>query len=288
MGHVLQGHYLARLGMGQPEGVTVAGIHHEQGDPDTFLEPEPALEEWARLNPGGAPFIGLMIDVYHAYMRRYPTPPGRVVVVETEHFGALGLRGDKWGYWAIHPDAAHWLRRPVSQHPRVGLPGVDGIPVQCHALNAPGHPEHGLPIWISRRSDADIEGPDRLVRIWDHKHQGRVDKYKIQLKYAACSGFSAFRHLGSQVYGDRFGGIRIQAIQTTVPTKVERVDLLATPARDAKFADLLFGWAHDMAQREVEDPSGLSWGAARAHTGACVQFGRPCKAFQWCHGIDIS
>lgn len=285
MGHVLQSHYLARIGAATEHGVVVAG--EESYDPDEWLPPEAALEAWVAEHPEGAWYFDEMIHCYNGYLLHCPDPMGRPVTVETEHFGVIGKKGGEWGYWAIDPLHAGFLRRPVSEHPRAGLLAIDGGIVFASPSSAPGHPEHGYPVWMSRRSDADIELPSGRVAIVDHKHKGRVTRKDINKDYALEGGFCAFRHLGSQVYGELFGGVWIQAIQVPRPHRVARVRLQATPERDRTFATKLWLRAHAKMQREVLDPTGESFKGWRESSGACwTRWGRACEGVEWCFGVD--
>lgn len=284
MGHVLQSHYLARIGATQPGGVVVAG--EVSTDPDEWLTPEEALLEWVGQNPEGEPYVDAMLQCFDGYLLRHPDPMGVPVTVESELFGVLGKKDGKWGYWAVSPIMADWLRRPVAEHPSVGLLAVDGGAVFASPLRVEGHPENGYPVWMSRRSDADIMLPDGRIAIVDHKHKGKVVKREINPDYALEGGFCAFRHLGSQTYGDRFGGVWIQAIQVPRPHRVERVRLHATPERDRTFATRLWLRAHEKARREVLDPSGESFKGWREHSGACwTRWGRACEGVEWCFGV---
>lgn len=282
MGHVLQAHHLVKQGC-RTGGCLVAGEWSE--DPDEWLSPVDALDEWLSTNTYGQPYRQTLLKAFDSYLASYAVEAGRVLAIETEHFGVVGKKDGQWGYWTIDPLHSCFLRMPVSQHPDDGLLTVDGSTVVCSPLNVEGHPEHGYPVWMSRRSDADIERPDGSVVIRDHKHKGKVIRSELDDEYRWEEGFCAFRHLGSQVYGDRFAGLEIQAVQTRPPWSVVRVMLTPTPVRDGNFATLLWLRAHDKAAREVADPTGRMYRGWRGSSAACVDhWGKPCKGVSFCYG----
>jgi len=279
MGHVLQSHYLARIGCEQG-GLFVAGEWSTTAS--DWLGPHDALDAYIDINPHAAAYRDQMHDTFAGYLDRHPEAPGRVRSVETEHYGVIGTKAGKWGYWAIDPLMADYLRKPVAEHP-MGLLAADGAVIDCSPLNVPGHPEHGYPVWMSRRSDADIE-IDRRVIIFDHKHQAFVKPSELNKNYSLIDGFCAFRHLGSQVYGRSFGGVWIQAIQVG-SGYTARVALKPTPARDATFAIRLWLRAHEMFGRQVACPTGVDYRGWRGDTKNCWRYKEPCEGLEFCFGV---
>lgn len=284
MGHILQAHHLARKGTAEG-GCLVAGEWSE--NPDDWLPPVDALDEWLKDNDGAA-YRDNVLSMFSRYLATYGNEIGeKVLAVETEHFGVVGLKAGRWGYWTIQPDFAHYLRQPVSTHPPQGLPCINGGFVVCEPLNVPGHFEHGFPVWMSRRSDADIQQSAGRIVIRDHKHKGSVSTArKLDEEYRQEAGFCAFRILGSHTYGKDFNGVELQAVQTKPPYNVVRTRLTPTPARDKNFANLLLRWATDRAQREVDDPTGESYKGWRGSSSACIdRWGKPCPGTFFCYGV---
>lgn len=279
IGHLMQAHHLAREGCRQG-GVFVGGEWStDEGD---WLPPEEAAHEYCQDRDDWR-FFDEMVETFRGHVACRPHSLGRILAVETEHFGVIGTKAGQWGYWVVDPLMADWLKRPVAEHPADGLMAVDGESIICDPLDVEGHREHGFPVWMSRRDDADID-MSRGIFIVDHKHKGFVNAKEIVAEYSMEDGMCAFRHIGSQVYGPKFGGVAVHAIQVGSGLTVFK-ELRAFPEHDRLFAHRLWTRAHEMFQRQVHS-DGSEYKGWRGGKSNCIRFGRPCDGFKFCFGAD--
>lgn len=272
MGHILQAHLHAIWGAEQG-GVLVDTGYYD--DPSVFMKPKEAVVAWCDAN-GGHEYIDRMVDVFIDYVARHPEPPGRVLAVEWPMDAVIGVKSGVWGLWVIDPDEAEKVHEPAES-----LLAYDRTPIEVSPLNMPGHPDHGKPIYVSRRCDMVVEEPDGRVFIWDHKHQARVTQGKSIEGYAIDGGFALFRHMGQQVYGDAFGGLRLNLIQTTRPYKIARPTVPRTPHRDTHLAQLVWNAEHQIASMDINMPDLWAWPKAM-HETTCVGRYGTCGGIKLC------
>lgn len=257
LGHVAQAHLHARW---QAQQMKVS--------PDVFYEPEAAMEEWCRRNPEGVEHFDLMREVFRRYLAKRPEPPGRIIAVEHPIKAVFGTLGDQWGLWVVHPQWADWLTRAW----RTGDPkphAVVGGEIAISPLNVPGHPDHGGPVFLTRRLDLIVERRSGAVDIVDHKHKASVTG-KTALQYAMDGQFAAARIFGHQLYGKRFGRCTVNSIQTAAPWTNREDPIPESPWRDGQFARNRFRRAHEIAQLQVEYPNPHDWPMAE-HEQVCVR-----------------
>lgn len=271
MGHVIQAHQHAIWGAEQG-GCIVDTTYYD--DPSVFMEPEEALHEWCD-RYGGHEYLDLILDVFRDYMTKHPEPPGRVLAVEAPMDAVLGVKGGQWGLWLIDPAHANRLEDEIEV-----IPAHDGELITITPLNYPGHPNHGKPVFISRRSDLEVQrrGKDW---IWDHKHQARVSPNESKDAYAIDGGFAFFRLMGAQKYGKKFGGLTLNLIQTRTPFRVSRVGVPKTPHRDTHLADLLWHEEHRLAHHDVTMPDLWRWPKAMHETVCKGRYGA-CGGLKMC------
>lgn len=272
MGHILQAHLHAIWGAEQG-GVLVDTSYYT--DPDIFLDPREAIVTWCDINNAGHEYIERMLTVFDNYIETYPEPPGRVLAVEWPMTAVIGRRLGEWGLWVIDPNAEHLLDGPCET-----ILAHDGVEIEVTPLNAPGHPEHGHPINVTRRCDAVIEERGRVF-IWDHKHQARVSKGRSIDAYAIDGGFALFRHMGKQVFGDQFVGLRLNLIQTTEPYNVARPTVPPTPHRDRHLAQLVWDAEHQIALYDVRQPDLWTWPKSMHETTCIGRYGS-CAGLKLC------
>jgi hypothetical protein len=273
MGHVIQAHQHAIWGAEQG-GVLVDTSYHD--DPSVFMEPHDALVAWCDAN-GGHEFVERMFDVFDNYMVEYPEPPGRVLAVEWPMDAVIGKKEGQWGLWVIDPDEADKVDQRVET-----ILAYDRKLIEVTPLNMPGHLDHGKPIYVSRRCDMVVEEAGGQVFIWDHKHQARVSQGKSIEGYAIDGGFALFRHMGQQVYGDAFGGLRLNLIQTTTPHKIARPTVPRTPHRDTHLAQMLWHSEHQIASMDMNMPDLWQWPKAM-HETTCVGRYGSCGGIKLCY-----
>lgn len=273
MGHVIQAHQHAIWGADQG-GVLVDTSYHD--DPSVFMEPHDALVAWCDAN-GGHEFVERMFDVFDNYMLEYPEPPGRVLAVEWPMDAVIGKKDGEWGLWVIDPDEADKVDQQVES-----ILAYDRTPIEVTPLNMPGHADHGKPIYVSRRCDLVVEEPGGRIFIWDHKHQARVSQGKSIEGYAIDGGFALFRHMGQQVYGEEFGGLRLNLIQTMNAHKVARPTVPRTPHRDTHLAQMLWHSEHQIASMDMNMPDRWMWPKAM-HETTCVGRYGSCGGIKLCY-----
>jgi len=264
MGHIIQAHQHAIWGA-QQGGVWVDEEYHT--DPDVFLLPEEAMYEWCDRNQAGHEHIDRMLETFRRYMARHPEPPGRVLAVEYPMTAVLGNKNGQWGLWLLSDE-----ERMLTE---------DGTLIEPTPLNVPGHPDHDKPITLSRRLDLVVEDRARRVYIWDHKNQARVKTSQSTEAYAIDGGFAAFRLMGQQKWGDRFGGVALNLIQTTEPWRVARPTVPPTPHRDAHYAKLLWRTEHELARLDIEEPNYWHWPKVQ-HEVTCVHRYGKCGGLNLC------
>ena len=271
MGHVMQAHQHAIWGC-QQGGVWVDNEWHE--DPTLFLSPEEAVVEWCEAN-GGHEHLDRMVETFRRYMANNPESPGRVVAVEYPVTAVLGEKDGKWGLWVVALEAAEFDRRVAS------VKAWDGGIIRPSPLNCPGHPDSGKALVLTRR--LDMATSDRAGRtfIWDHKHQAQVQPNRSVDGYAIDGGFAAFRMMGKQMYGNKFGGVMLTLIQTASPWRVARPMVPATPHRDGHFAEMLWRAEHDLARLDRDNPDFWSWPKVQHETACITRYGS-CRGIQHC------
>jgi len=254
LGHLLQAHLHGRWGAAQGG----CWVDNEWvSEPEQLLAPEEAATIWAEAN-GAQRHLPLMLEIFDAYLDRFPEPPGRILAVEHQITGVLGTDPNgEWGLW--DRDNPHITPTP---------------------LDMPGHPDHGKPITLTRRVDLTIRDGAGRAWVWDHKHQARVNPGKSVEAYAIDGGFTAFRILGRQVW-DNFGGLALNLIQTRKPWKVARVPVPFTPWRDTHFAEMLWRAEHEIARLDIDGTDHWCWPKAQHETTCFGRYGG-CSALRLC------
>ena len=287
LGHVAQAHQHAIWGMEQAQvdgKPTLAGDRELTADDiDSLYDAEEAMQAYCEANPRGWDHIPLMVEVFRRYIAAYPEPPGRIVAVEAQMKAVCGVRaaddGDRWGLWVVPPDTP--LYDPISVVNSIPDPETGEIyPIHVTPLNVPGHARHGTPVWVTRRLDLSI-ARGQTVEIWDHKHQANVAVGKSTTAYAMDGGFALFRLMGQQMYGRRFGGLRVNLIQTQEPWAVRRAYLKPTPHRDSHLANLIWSAEHRLANVEMSTPNYWEWPKTMNETVCYGRYGA-CKAYNLC------
>jgi hypothetical protein len=264
LGHTLQAHLHAIWGAGQPQGVVVDETMHR--DPSVFMEPEDAAKAWCD-KYGSHNLLPQMTKVFHAYLAKFPEPPGDVIAVEAPVTAVLGNLRGSWGLWVGEEKDGEWR-------------SLDGACIEVTPLHMPDHKEHGRPITLTRRIDLVTRDMSGRYYIWDHKHQANVNAESSASAYAIDGGFAAFRIMGRQLYGDAFGGLTLNLISSTQPGKVARAQVPATPHRDAHFAQWLWWAEHQIAQLDMTtDP--WEWPKAQNELSCYGRYG-PCAGLDLC------
>lgn len=255
MGHVGMAHRLARFQMLQ-----------EGKDPELYYPPEEAIRQWSYVHPEGVRFVDGMVETYRRYAALHPEAPGRVLGVETPVAGVVGWHcaTNEWGLWL------EGSARPAT-------------------LDVPGHPEHGIPIRITKRFDAVVADRSGAVHIWDHKFTAAsVSKSRV-LKYSMDGQFAITRLLGRQLFGAHFGLVMLHLVQRVAPFGMHFGPVQATPWRDAQFATNLYRMAHTIAQLQRDEPDPHRWPMAQ-HELVCSSRYGDCPGLEQgacSHGADF-
>lgn len=202
LGHEMQSHYWARLGacdnpvfVGMNEGTI------RIDDPDELYEPEDAAFMMAE-SVGTLHFLNDMRRTFRSWQSDCQTQiTGEVVAVEVEMTLVLGYLNGRYGLWL---QKEPWFEEARLLGNEVFDPGeMGGSPKQgtiCPILlNVPGHPEHGMPITLTRRIDLIMREGNQL-KFWDHKHMHPhyMDTTKACRHYAVDGGFAAMVAIGMQ------------------------------------------------------------------------------------------
>lgn len=264
IGHTLQAHLHAIWGAAQPQGVIADETLYT--DPGVFMGPEDAAQAWCD-KYGHQELLSQMIKVFHAYLAKFPEPPGDVIAVEAPVTAVLGeLRGE-WGLWVGEERDGEWR-------------SLDGAYIEVTPLHMPDHREHGRPITLTRRIDLVTRDKSGRYYIWDHKHQASVNAKSSATAYAIDGGFAAFRIMGKQLYGEAFGGLTLNLISSTQPGVVAREQVPSTPHRDAHFAKWLWWAEHQIAQLDMT-VSPWEWPKAQNELSCYGRYG-PCAGLSLC------
>ena len=264
IGHTLQAHLHAIWGAAQPQGVIADETLYT--DPGVFMGPEDAAQAWCD-KYGHQELLSQMIKVFHAYLAKFPEPPGDVIAVEAPVTAVLGeLRGE-WGLWVGEERDGEWR-------------SLDGAYIEVTPLHMPDHREHGRPITLTRRIALVTRDKSGRYYIWDHKHQASVNAKSSATAYAIDGGFAAFRIMGKQLYGEAFGGLTLNLISSTQPGVVAREQVPSTPHRDAHFAKWLWWAEHQIAQLDMT-VSPWEWPKAQNELSCYGRYG-PCAGLSLC------
>jgi hypothetical protein len=151
-------------------------------------------------------------------------------------------------------------------------------------LDCPGHPEHGQPIRFAPRVDLVTRDPAGRVWFWDHKTTSALRGDTVS-GYSLHGQFLGMRHLGRAYFGEDFGGVVLNMLQTTPPPKFSRPPLEAAPFADSQFPTTIVDARHRMAKLEVETRSGVrqacEWPKSLTENSCVGRYGK-CAAFDFC------
>ncbi len=288
LGHTALAHHYARLGAAQ--GGVLLDLPDADGgiqrgvilrDPDVLLEPIDAMQAWCEAHPEGWDYYGVTLNAVNAYLAgaKARKEPDRVVAVEMEVFAAVGKLEEYpdlgLGVWVLDPatveasgptgEAVALL--PNGRRSRVVLPkGVSD------------------PIFLSRRIDLVVQ-EGRQFWLWDHKFRARANDSSAEASYAMDGGFILFDLLGRGMYGDAFGGVRLNIVQKYPPYPVVRPAVSRVFHNSRTFASIMVDAARRMAYyRKTLDP--WEW-PATMHELVCVHKYGVCDLAPLCrYGKD--
>lgn len=202
--------------------------------------------------------------------------------IEAESFGVWGTWKGMSGVWSVDPVEAHLLeRRPGASPPRATRHVLGGT-IAIEPMNVPGHPDHGWPVWITRRRDVVWRTTAKAVQTIDYKFLHAVSDDEVKHNYAPDKWLHIMRLLDAQEYGDSYGGLWLLAIQNHPPHRVNFVKLEPSRTALSIAQGMLWDLEHRRAEWERDDPRGAAWD--RAGSMVCNSRYRICPYFNQCHG----
>lgn len=261
-------------------------------NPYQWYEPLDAIAEYGYRYPETLRHVDTMQRIVAAYMREYPAAPGRILSVEVEHVCVVGQRWDaatqkpEWGIWylgtvdevteaQLHPGGPEWIWSPYVGH------------VLPYRLNVPGHEQHGMACYRTRRLDLDVETPQG-VEDWDHKFKSHVGGRTAD-EYMMDGQFALARAITEQRYAWKAGvrnpsiktRVRLNAIKRLGPFKVERPVMPQVEA-DRWFPTDLVELEERMMRYQVQGRNPWTMPRAR-HEQVCRSAYGTCAALPLCH-----
>jgi hypothetical protein len=274
----------------------------------TFLEC-PQKYAWEYLRPSGGEkpvpkdgplVIGSLthVGIAHHYARLRETQHGRDSNIYHEPSTAIALLAEKNGWHQQDVEhvqdlvidyIAHWSGREqwrvlyVEEVFEARYPFVKG-PIRRKVRDERGvwtgewrEEEDAL---LTARVDLAIEMAGKVYFV-DHKTTGRID-VKHPKFYTMSGQLINYRWLGTMAFGEKFGGVLLNMVQTQGGRKFQRPPLEPAPALFNKFPQTIEDAERRIAQLEDEDRAVSAWPAATNELtcfhryGACSHLER-CK-----------
>lgn len=247
LGHVVQAHHHAKIGLKVNGQVTVNGKVHTE---DVFLDPMDALDAFCSIYPEHEPYRNLVTDTYVKYTLKPPrmsTP----YEVETELAGVVGKKNGEFGYWMVRDDVWGELTAEVKK-----LPANDGKIIEVTPLGIKGHPDSNKPVFLTRRLDLVCRDGRGVVDVIDHKHKQNI--YGKPASYIADMGFVAIWALSMQRWGAKLGNVEIHGICVNDKQKGKtKITRLPYPKIRLKgLAHYLLRTARNVARLEKDEMNG--------------------------------
>jgi len=201
LGHVVQAHHHAILGLKRNGEVTVNGKKYTE---DIFLDPLDALDAFCSMFPEHEEHRELVTNAYVNYTMK-PPPMDTPYEVETELAGVIGKKNGEFGYWMVRDDVWGELNAEVKK-----LPAYDGSIIEVTRLGVKGHPDMEKPIYLTRRLDLVTRDTFGRVTVIDHKHKQNI--YGKPASYIADMGFVAIWTLALQRWQANLKNVEIHGI----------------------------------------------------------------------------
>jgi hypothetical protein len=129
------------------------------------------------------------------------------------------------------------------------------------------------------RADLGIEVGGKPV-IEDFKVHFKVEA-KHQKAYAISGQFVGLRWLGGKVYGNRFGGMRLNLIQRTQPFRFERTFVETAPALLARFPQSIVDAGERLRAVKLDGRPPEEYTPVMSETGCYSRYGA-CPAMEVC------
>lgn len=128
------------------------------------------------------------------------------------------------------------------------------------------------------RPDLNVEDSSGRVWIIDHKVQTRIGHVE---RYTLSGQFLGLQWLGRQLYGSRFGGCIVNAIQPWPTFRVKKFPIDAAPAALRRFPQLVLDTEDRIAQLELSGREPMDWPGACSEF-MCTNVYSTCEAFNIC------
>ena len=136
---------------------------------------------------------------------------------------------------------------------------------------------------MTQRFDLVVRDSSQRVWVWDHKCVGRIDR-KSTARYTLCGQFLEMVWQARNIWGDDFGGLRINVVQVSNPPdpKFHRVSPDPAPAALADFPQSVVDTEGLIAQLERARPDPWMWGPRAYSEVVCMTPYGPCDAQELC------
>lgn len=284
IGHVMMAHHLLHAATEAGEAPEVNG--EVVKDSSDYRLPVDAGIDYADTH-GLKTFVPVITEAYKSWVMSRIGYRNIATHIESETFGVFGWRRDQWGLWAVPASVVDELS-PSAENPTPPkvLPHITRGDIEIDPLNAPGHEEHGWPVWISRRRDAVWRTPNGSIETVDHKFLYDSYPKNVWTSYGSDKYLKVMWALDSQEFGRKYNNLWLLAIQNRPPHKVNYIGM--KPSRRALQAAFhhIFDLEHQQARLYAEDPSGETWPMGCGLI--CANKYRVCGYFRACHGEPLS
>jgi hypothetical protein len=127
----------------------------------------------------------------------------------------------------------------------------------------------------------DLVQQDRAGKVWftDHKTSAKITSDHARF-YGISGQLINYRHIGRAVFGERFGGVMVNLVQTAFPG-FSRVVLDPAPALSEKFPRIVADAETGIARMEAEGRAVADWPAAASELVCWHRYG-PCAHIDRC------
>lgn len=274
-GYARHGATLGPVTVGTRDGVI------QVTDPDQLLPVDAAVEAWCdRYGKGHhlIPEVMAMLDWFEGkgFYEQVVTEAVEMPIVAV--IGTHPVQG--WGLWVLKVDS---FEVPSFDEK---LYSLDGFEIEPERLNCPGHPEHGTPLFYTRRLDLLCMTSDGHV-IVDHKCLSRPKQKRATTGgYTVDRGMNSFTLMGQQMYGLDYGGTVLQLVEKRPArnkTEYHRSwnPVTAAPRVERTMALRLYEAYHERANLEMETFNGErqvdEWPDIAHETGTCEHYYGACR-----------
>lgn len=134
---------------------------------------------------------------------------------------------------------------------------------------------------FTQRLDLVVRGPDGKVYIWDHKTTGRLTGNTPE-RYTLSGQFLGMAMFGRQVWGDEFGGVRMNFIELGANGfKFQRSEPDPAPSAQRTFPLTVLHARQRIEALDASDIPPKEWPMALSEQTCITAYG-PCEHFETC------